>query len=149
MERNDSGSGFSVVDGAALVMGSAIASIHTLRVAGSRQSLPAWPCRGPAPGASAEAKSYADKYRAKYNLDADVYSSWAYDAMHILADAINKAKSTEPEAIRKAILATCGYKGVEGTYCFDENGDGLRGYNIVRNENGKIVFIKHIDNPGK
>jgi hypothetical protein len=32
MERNDSGSGFSVVDGAALVMGSAIASIHTLRV---------------------------------------------------------------------------------------------------------------------
>jgi len=101
------------------------------------------------PGASAEAKSYADKYRAKYNLDADVYSSWAYDAMHILADAINKAKSTEPEAIRKAILATCGYKGVEGTYCFDENGDGLRGYNIVRNENGKIVFIKHIDNPGK
>jgi branched-chain amino acid transport system substrate-binding protein len=101
------------------------------------------------PGANAEAKSYADKYRAKYNLDADVYSSWAYDAMHILADAINKAKSTEPEAIRKAIISTCGYKGVEGTYCFDENGDGLRGYNIVHNENGKIVFIKHIDNPGK
>jgi len=101
------------------------------------------------PGASAEAKAYADKYRAKYNLDADVYSSWAYDAMHILADAINKAKSTEPEAIRKAILSTCGYKGVEGRYCFDENGDGVRGYNIVRNENGKIVFIKHIDNSAK
>ena len=39
------------------------------------------------PGASPEAKAYADKYRAKYNLEADVYSSWAYDAMHILADA--------------------------------------------------------------
>jgi len=101
------------------------------------------------PGASAEAKAYADKYRAKYNLEADVYSSWAYDAMHILAGAINKAKSTDAEAIRKAILSTCGYKGVEGTYCFDENGDGLRGYNIVRNENGKVSFIKHIDNPGK
>ena len=101
------------------------------------------------PGASAEAKAYADKYRAKYNLEADVYSSWAYDAMNILANAINKAKSTEPEAIRKAIISTCGYKGVEGTYCFDENGDGLRGYNIVRNEDGKVVFIKHIDNPGK
>jgi branched-chain amino acid transport system substrate-binding protein len=101
------------------------------------------------PGASPEAKAYADKYRAKYNLEADVYSSWAYDAMNILANAINKAKSTEPEAIRKAIISTCGYKGVEGTYCFDENGDGLRGYNIVRNEDGKVVFIKHIDNPGK
>jgi len=101
------------------------------------------------PGASPEAKAYADKYRAKYNLEADVYSSWAYDAMHILANAINKAKSTEPEAIRKAVISTCGYKGVEGTYCFDENGDGLRGYNVVRNENGKVAFIKHIDNPGK
>ncbi len=32
MERFDIGSGFSVLDGVALVMGSAIASIHTLRV---------------------------------------------------------------------------------------------------------------------
>jgi hypothetical protein len=32
MERVDTGGGFSVLDGAALVMGSAIASIHTLRV---------------------------------------------------------------------------------------------------------------------
>ena len=32
MDRIDTGSGFSVLDGVALVMGSAIASIHTLRV---------------------------------------------------------------------------------------------------------------------
>ncbi len=32
MERSDTGSGFSVLDGVAMVMGSAIASIHTLRV---------------------------------------------------------------------------------------------------------------------
>src|SRR5438270_5582980 len=32
MDRMDPGGGFSVLDGAALVMGSAIASIHTLRV---------------------------------------------------------------------------------------------------------------------
>jgi hypothetical protein len=32
MDRMDTGGGFSVLDGAALVMGSAIASIHTLRV---------------------------------------------------------------------------------------------------------------------
>lgn len=99
------------------------------------------------PGASPQAKAYAEKYKARYGRDADVYSSWAYDAVHVLANAINKAKSTNPEAIRKEILATCGYKGVEGTYCFDDNGDGLRGYNVVRNEDGKIVFIKHIDFP--
>ena len=65
--------------------------------------------------------------------------------MHVLADAIKTAKSTEADAIRKAHPRAEGYKGVEGTYSFDKNGDGLHGYNIVKNENGKVTFVKHID----
>ncbi len=57
----------------------------------------------------------------------------------------DNAKSLEPQKIREAILSVKGYAGAEGTYNFDQNGDGLRGYNIVKNDNGKIVFIKHID----
>ncbi len=97
------------------------------------------------PDSSPEAKAYAKKYRDAYKLDPDVYSSWAYDALRVLALAINTAKSTEPEAIRKAIVGIKGWKGVEGAYSFDENGDGLRGYNVVKNEGGKVAFIKHID----
>ena len=97
------------------------------------------------PGSSAEAKSFAEKYKARYKLDADVYSSWAYDAINLLKQAIESAKSTEPDKVRAALLGVCGWKGVEGTYCFDKNGDGLHGYNVVRNENGKIAFLKHID----
>jgi branched-chain amino acid transport system substrate-binding protein len=59
--------------------------------------------------------------------------------------ASETAKGTEPDKIRSAILGICGWKGVEGTYCFDKNGDGLHGYNVVRNENGRITYIKHID----
>ena len=59
--------------------------------------------------------------------------------------AINNAKSTKPDDIKAALHAIQGYKGVEGTYNFDKNGDGLHGYNIVKNVNGKIVFDKHID----
>ena len=97
------------------------------------------------PDATAESKAYAKKYRDTYKLDPDVYSSWAYDALRVLALAINTAKSTDPEAIRKAIVGIKGWKGVEGTYNFDDNGDGLRGYNVVKNEAGKVSFIKHID----
>lgn len=97
------------------------------------------------PDASPESKAYTDKYRARYKLDPDVYSSWAYDALRVLAMAINNAKGTDPEAIRKAIVGIKGWKGVEGTYNFDDKGDGLRGYNVVRNEGGKVTFIKHID----
>jgi len=97
------------------------------------------------PDSSPEAKAYTKKYRDAYKLDPDVYSSWAYDALRVLALAINTAKSTEPEAIRKAIVGIKGWRGVEGTYNFDDNGDGLRGYNVVKNEGGKVAFIKHID----
>ena len=65
--------------------------------------------------------------------------------LRVLALAINNAKSLEPQKIREAILSVNDYAGVEGTYNFDQNGDGLRGYNVVKNDNGKIVFIKHID----
>ena len=57
-------------------------------------------------------------------INPDTFASWAYDALHVLAQAIRAAGNTDPEAIRKAILAIKGYQGVEGTYQFDENGDG-------------------------
>ena len=36
-------------------------------------------------------------------------------------------------------------EGAEGAYNFDEFGDGLHGYNIVRNVKGDIVFDMHIE----
>ena len=65
--------------------------------------------------------------------------------MTILCMAINKAGKTDPAAIREAILAIRKHAGAEGEYNFDANGDGLHGYNIVRNEKGTIVFDKHVD----
>jgi hypothetical protein len=44
-------------------------------------------------------------------------------------------------------LSIKGYKGLEGTYELDRNGDGLHGYNIVKNEGGRIVFMKRVDFP--
>ena len=64
--------------------------------------------------------------------------------MYVIAAAINTAKSTKADDIRKAILGLKNWKGVEGIYNFDENGDGLRGYNIVKNVDGKIKFVEHI-----
>jgi branched-chain amino acid transport system substrate-binding protein len=94
---------------------------------------------------SAAAKAFAARYEAAYKLTPDFYASWVYDAVHVLAGAISEAKSLEPEKLRRAILAVKGHGGAEGTYTFDQNGDGLHGYNIVKNNNGTVVFDKHID----
>ncbi len=92
---------------------------------------------------------FAQAYRNKYGLDADIFSSWSYAAIYLLKHAIEKAGSTDAEAIRTALLSTRGLKGVEGTYDFDRNGDGVHGYNVVRNEKGKVVFVKRVDFPAE
>ncbi len=93
------------------------------------------------------ARAYTKRYYERYGIYPDNFSSWAFDALSILALAMNNAKSTEPEAVRKAILAIKGYKGLEGSYEFDARGDGVHGYNVVKNEGGKVVFIKRVDFP--
>ena len=65
--------------------------------------------------------------------------------MRSLQNAIKTAGSTDPQKIREAILATKKFPGAEGEYNFDKNGDGLHGYNIVKNEKGTIAFDKHIE----
>jgi branched-chain amino acid transport system substrate-binding protein len=97
------------------------------------------------PDSCPAAKAYAEKYFAAYKLRPDFFSSWSYDGMHVLAKAINNAKSLDPQKIRQALLNIKNYQGAEGTYNFDKNGDGLHGYNVVKNTNGKWGFDKHID----
>jgi branched-chain amino acid transport system substrate-binding protein len=92
-------------------------------------------------------RAFTKRYRDRYGINPDSYSAWSYDAMQLLAIAIRTAGSTAPEAVRKAILSVRGYEGVEGRYDFDDFGDGLHGYNVVRNDGGKIVFIKRVEFP--
>jgi branched-chain amino acid transport system substrate-binding protein len=95
--------------------------------------------------ANPEAKVFSEKYLAAYKTAPDFFGSWPYDAVHVLAKAITAAGSTDPQKLRNALLGVKGYHGVEGTYTFDKNGDGLHGYNVVRNDNGNIVVEKRID----
>jgi len=94
---------------------------------------------------SEAAKAYGKAYRDAYKIPPDVQGSWPFDAINVLALAIKNAGSTDPQKIREAIIAVKKYPGAEGEYNFDKNGDGLHGYNIVKNDKGNIVFDKHIE----
>jgi branched-chain amino acid transport system substrate-binding protein len=98
-----------------------------------------------AEAASDASKAFGKAYRDVAKLAPDNQSSWTYDAVTVLALAINKAGKTDPQAIREAILAVRGHQGAEGEYNFDQNGDGLHGYNVVENKKGTIEFSKRID----
>jgi branched-chain amino acid transport system substrate-binding protein len=94
---------------------------------------------------SPDAKAFAAKYEATYQSTPDHFAAWTYDAVRVLARAISDANSLEPEKLRQAMLAIKGYGGAEGTYNFDKNGDGLHGYNVVKNNNGTVVFERHVE----
>ncbi|SIR13123.1 MULTISPECIES: ABC transporter substrate-binding protein [unclassified Bosea (in: a-proteobacteria)] len=94
---------------------------------------------------SEASKAFGKAYREVRKVAPDNQSSWTFDAVTCLALAMNKAGSTEPEKVRQAMLAIRGHKGAEGEYNFDKNGDGLHGYNIVKNDKGEIKFDKRID----
>jgi branched-chain amino acid transport system substrate-binding protein len=90
-------------------------------------------------------KAFGKIYRDAVKVAPDNQSSWTYDAINVLSAGINKAGSTDPGKIREAILAIKKFPGAEGEYNFDQNGDGLHGYNVVKNDKGNIVFDKHIE----
>ena len=95
--------------------------------------------------ATPASKAFAERYQALYKTVPDNQSSWTYDAVNLLAHAITTAGSTEPEKMRAALAGIRGFQGAEGEYNFDDKGDGLRGYNVVKNEAGKVVFDRRIE----
>ena len=95
--------------------------------------------------ATPASKAFGDKYLALYKALPDNQSSYAFDAVNLIARAVADAGGTDPEKLRAALAGIKGFAGAEGEYNFDDKGDGLRGYNVVRNENGKVVFDRRIE----
>lgn len=69
---------------------------------------------------------YADAYQAKYGeAPLTAFGAFGYDAAMLAALAIAQAGSTDPDAIRTALLAVSAeYQGLTGNMTFDE--DGMR-----------------------
>lgn len=68
----------------------------------------------------------------------------AYDAVHLLANAIERAGSTEPEAVRKALAQTRDFKGVTGSITFDANGDPVKNAVIIQVLDGEPQYLQTI-----
>jgi branched-chain amino acid transport system substrate-binding protein len=61
-------------------------------------------------------------YKKKFNIDVQLYAPYVYDSVMTLAEAMQKAGSTDPDKYLPA-LAKINYKGVTGPIVFDAKGD--------------------------
>ena len=63
------------------------------------------------------------RYKKRFNDDVKLYAPYVYDAVMVMADAMQRAKSSDPAKYLPELAKTQGYKGVTGTIAFDEKGD--------------------------
>ena len=94
-------------------------------------------------GQSEANKRYCNAYKKEYNEEPDMLSSWTYDGLRLLANAIKRA-GEDRDKIRQALLATQGYEGVLGTFSFTPNGDGLSAVSVIQIEKGHPKLLKII-----
>lgn len=91
------------------------------------------------------ANEFAERYRAKFDTEPDLFSAGGYDAANIAADAIERAGSSDPEAVRTALEETENFEGVTGTISFDEDHNPVMDSFVVGYEEGEISSVDPVE----
>ena len=86
-----------------------------------------------------EAERFAKAYTEKYGEEPNAYAALGYDAYMLLVDAIKRADSTDPEAIRVALMETSAFEGATGTLSFDQDGSPVKSMVITKVVDGAFV----------
>lgn len=70
-------------------------------------------------------REWADRYRARYGEQPEIYAVYGYEAAKVVLAAIEKAgdRADDRAAVRDLVLGTKDFAGVLGTWSFDANGD--------------------------
>jgi branched-chain amino acid transport system substrate-binding protein len=84
-------------------------------------------------------EAFVKAFRAKYSKDPDQFAAQAYDCMHIVAEAVERAGAAEPEKIKDALLKTK-HDGVMGPFTFSAGRDpaSTEGVVVLSMQGGKF-----------
>jgi len=83
-------------------------------------------------------------YKKKYNKLPSMMAALNYDTYNLILDAIKRAGSTDPKAIRDALAATKDFEGVTGMITLDYNGDAVKDAIIETVKNGKFEYVSTV-----
>ncbi|MFN3133562.1 ABC transporter substrate-binding protein [Roseibium sp.] len=88
--------------------------------------------------------AYKTAYEEEYGEAVSTFGGYAHDAFRLMTDAIARAGSSDPSAIRDALEATSGMVGTTGTYTFspdDHLGLDLSAFRMLEIRDGKWTSI--------
>lgn len=98
-----------------------------------------------------EVKKFVESYRQMFkNPDGspktpDAMAVLGYDAMKLMADAIQRANSTEGPRIRDALAATRDFPGASGAITIDARRNAKKAIVVLKIEGGRFKYVTKIE----
>jgi len=95
---------------------------------------------------SAGARPFVESYKKMFgHAPENGFAALGYDAFNLIINAVKNAGTTDPKAVKDALAATKGFKGVTGTINYPK---GIRvpqkSVTIIKVEGGKFIFVKEV-----
>lgn len=96
------------------------------------------------------ATAFVERYEAEYGAKPDIFAGHAYDALHIVVEALKRLPEgdIDPAALRDEIEATTGFIGIGGTFNYsaeDHNGMTEDDLVIYRIQDGEWVLAEEAE----
>ncbi len=88
---------------------------------------------------SPKVQNFLKAYKEAYNEEPSAFSALSYDAAYMMKAAIEKAGTTDKQAVVDA-LKTLDYDGVTGHLTFDENNNPVKAVTVLKIVNGEYTF---------
>ena len=96
-------------------------------------------------GPSDAVQLFLEVYERKIGNLPSASAAMGYDALVVLADAIRRANSTEPEKLREALASTQAFPGLTGDITTDPELARTQSVPLLKLDAGKISFLEMIE----
>ena len=80
---------------------------------------------------------FIEDFNAEYGKDPDAFNALGYDTAKFVCDAIVRANSEDPIAIKDALAGTTNFVGVTGSFSIDENHNPVKSIVVIELADGQ------------
>lgn len=88
---------------------------------------------------------FISNFNAKYKKDPDQFAALGYDLVYFVADAIKRAGSADPVAIKDALASAKDFPGITGTFSMDENHNPVKAVVVVGFKDGEHATSERVE----
>ncbi|MGA8660181.1 MAG: ABC transporter substrate-binding protein [Chthoniobacterales bacterium] len=94
---------------------------------------------------SSVVQDFVKLYQAKYGERPDNFAALGYDAARVVLDAIKRAESIEPGAVRDALAQTKDFPGVSGSITIDSKRNASKPVVILALKEGQVQYFEKVN----